>query len=322
MKISSVSSNGFYRMRLLCLTVFIAMLALPVYADDASKPLPNLAAPSMDADSAINAEPDLKTMQTRASKGDPGAQEIMGERYADGDGVPKDSAKALKWYLRAAQQGNAKAQKELGDLYLKGDGAPQDFAQAYFWISLSLDPLDANSASVRDDLTKYLGPEQLTEQEKRLNEWKPVLEQTSDDDDDSADSDSGCTAKDVAASMVVPMHASADCKGAQKNLHFACSTPSCTDCETALNAFNAQCTRSDMDTADPAFSCDANADCFLLDKNCSQPFDPISVNREHLQEVRKKRNYPIEDCGRSPAIKQRFHALCINNICSVRTSAL
>ena len=309
-------------MRLLCLTVFVAFLAVPAYADDASKPLPNLTAPAMDSDAHKSAEPDLKTVRTSASKGDPGAQEIMGERYEDGDGVPQDTAKAAKWYLRAAQQGNTKAQKALGDLYLKGGGAvPQDYAQAYFWITLSLDPLDANSASVRDNITKYLDPEQLTDQEKRLNDWKPVLETATAGDDDSADNDSGCTAKDVASTMVLPKRTSSDCKAAYKNLHFVCGTPSCTDCETALNTFNTQCTQIEANTADPAFSCDENADCFLLDKNCGLAYDPIAVNREYLQEVRKKRNYPLDDCGRSLAIKQRYHALCLNAVCSVRTSA-
>jgi hypothetical protein len=308
-------------MRLLCLTIFIAFLAVPAYADDASKPVPNLTAPTMDSGAPKNAEPDLKTVRARASKGDPGAQEIMGERYADGDGVPQDSAKAAKWYLRAAQQGNTKAQKALGDQYLKGEGVSQDYAQAYFWVTLSLDPFDANSASIRDNITKYLGPEQLTEQEKRLNDWKPVLEQAQAGDDGSSAVDDDCTAKDVSSTMELPTRASPDCKTAYKNMHIACGTPSCTDCETAFNTFTMQCTRSGPNEVDPAFSCNENADCFLLDKACGLAYDPISVNREYLQDVRKKRNYPMEDCGRSLAIKQQYHALCINAVCSVRTSS-
>jgi hypothetical protein len=318
--VSSVLNNEFSPMRILCLTIFIAFLSVPAYADDASRPIPNLAAPAMESGAPKSAEPDLKTVRASAAKGDPGAQEIMGERYEDGDGVPQDTAKAAKWYLRAAQQGNTKAQKALGDLYLKGEGISQDYAQAYFWITLSLDPFDANSASVRDNIAKYLGPEQITEQERRLNDWKPVLEQGQDDDDDSTAADSGCTAKDVSSTMVLPSHAAADCKAAYKNLHFACGTPSCTDCEVALNTFNTQCTRFGTNTADPAFSCSENADCFLVDKNCSQLYDPVAVNREHLQEVRKLRNYPFDDCNRSIAIRQQYHALCIDAVCSVRTS--
>ena len=57
----------------------------------------------------------------------------------------------------------------------------------------------------------------------------------------------------------------------------------------------------------------------LLKAGYPTTFSDLSQNM--LQEVRKKRNYPMEDCGRSLAVKQQFHALCIHSVCSVRSSS-
>ena len=42
--------------------------------------------------------------------------------FANGDGVTKDKAEALKWYRKAADQGHAKAQYALGWMFANGDG--------------------------------------------------------------------------------------------------------------------------------------------------------------------------------------------------------
>lgn len=47
----------------------------------------------------------------------------LGRRYTDGDGVPKDTMEAAKWYRMAAEQGHTEAQFCLGRLYDKGGGA-------------------------------------------------------------------------------------------------------------------------------------------------------------------------------------------------------
>lgn len=184
-------------MRLCRLIIFMTLLAAPAYADDASVSLPNLKAPAMDPAAPKNHEtvPDLKTILSRAAKGDPVAQDLVGKHYEEGDGVPRDSAKAAKWYFRGAQQGYAQAQNDLGYLYLKGEGVPQDYGQAYFWISLSLDPLDAGSAKVRDDIAQFLSSQEISEQERLLNDWKPTTEKKPPDDDDDSSNDSGCAPK-------------------------------------------------------------------------------------------------------------------------------
>ena len=54
--------------------------------------------------------------QKQADAGDSYAQLRLGEIYRDGEGVPKDLAKARDYLAKAAAQGNQDAQKELGQL--------------------------------------------------------------------------------------------------------------------------------------------------------------------------------------------------------------
>jgi hypothetical protein len=55
----------------------------------------------------------LKFNQDLADQGDPGGQFRMGERYRDGDGVPKDAAKAKEYFGKSAAQGNRDAARAL-----------------------------------------------------------------------------------------------------------------------------------------------------------------------------------------------------------------
>ena len=51
--------------------------------------------------------------------------------YANGRGVPKDDAKAVEWYQKAAVQGNAAAQSKLGFMYEAGRGVQWAILDAY-----------------------------------------------------------------------------------------------------------------------------------------------------------------------------------------------
>ena len=64
------------------------------------------------------------------AQGNASAQFNLGLMYANGDGVPKDAAEAVKWYRKAADQGNAHAQFILGVMYANGEGVPKDAARS------------------------------------------------------------------------------------------------------------------------------------------------------------------------------------------------
>ncbi len=75
----------------------------------------------------------LEELRPLAERGDDRAQYFLGSMYADGEGIPQDSAEAVKWYHLAAEQGDAGAQFSLGGLYFYGAGVPRDLAEAVKW---------------------------------------------------------------------------------------------------------------------------------------------------------------------------------------------
>jgi hypothetical protein len=55
---------------------------------------------------------------------------VLGKKYARGDGVPQDKAKAASRYQRACDGGDVGGCRELGLMYYRGDGLPQDKEKA------------------------------------------------------------------------------------------------------------------------------------------------------------------------------------------------
>ena len=53
--------------------------------------------------------------------------------HYNGKGVPKDAAKAVEWYQKAAEQGFLDAQLQLGGMYFNGEGVPKDVSRTVEW---------------------------------------------------------------------------------------------------------------------------------------------------------------------------------------------
>jgi hypothetical protein len=79
----------------------------------------------------------VKWFRKAADQGNAGAQNNLGVKYDNGQGVPKDYAEAVKWYRMAAEQGNTIAQVNLGGMYGKGHGVPKDLVQAHVWWNIA-----------------------------------------------------------------------------------------------------------------------------------------------------------------------------------------
>ena len=75
----------------------------------------------------------IDELRARAEAGDAEAQVNLGLMYANGEDVPQDDPKAVRWFRLAADQGNAVAQAYLGLAYADGLGVPQDDAEAVRW---------------------------------------------------------------------------------------------------------------------------------------------------------------------------------------------
>ena len=71
--------------------------------------------------------------ERKAIAGDATAQNVLGNCYLNGDGVPKNEIKAFEWYQKAAEQGNAFAQFNLGSCYYNGQGTPINYQLAVEW---------------------------------------------------------------------------------------------------------------------------------------------------------------------------------------------
>jgi len=81
----------------------------------------------------------FEAAKAKADRGDAEAQLDVAARYASGDGVAKDPAKAAKWVRKAADQGSARAQCLLALKYANGDGVKPDKVEAARWLRRAAD---------------------------------------------------------------------------------------------------------------------------------------------------------------------------------------
>lgn len=85
---------------------------------------------------ACNAEKINSILPNLASMfGNSSAQNEIGRKYLNGDGVEQDYEEAVKWFLKAANKGNAAAQYNLGNCYREGLGVEQDSLESFKWIN-------------------------------------------------------------------------------------------------------------------------------------------------------------------------------------------
>ncbi len=97
----------------------------------------------------------------------PGAECVVGQAYLNGEGVPKDQAKALHWFRKAAEAGNMEGQRNLGHALAQGQGTPVDVIEAYQWLSVAAEQGDKAAQEELAGLTKKLTQEQLKQGRER-----------------------------------------------------------------------------------------------------------------------------------------------------------
>ena len=105
----------------------------------------------------------MKWLTKAAEQGYAKAQYNLALMYADGEGVPKDNATAVKWYTKAAEQGFADAQENLAFMYAKGEGVPQDNVMAYMWWNLAAAQGDENAKENKGKLQDSMTSAQIEE---------------------------------------------------------------------------------------------------------------------------------------------------------------
>jgi TPR repeat protein len=116
----------------------------------------NGSAVSGSSSSSVAPRESAAQMEAKAAKGDKEAMFNLGAMYHDGDGAPKDLAKAVEWFQKGADAGERKSQFNLGLMYYKGEGVTQDYAKAATLFSHSSD-LGNGRAAYQLGLMEYLG---------------------------------------------------------------------------------------------------------------------------------------------------------------------
>lgn len=87
----------------------------------------------------------LQWMMKAADGGYDVALYEMGRTYESGlRGMSTDKAKAIYWYQQAAERGNIAAQLWLGEKFASGDGVPKDIDKARFWLRKAADHDEGN----------------------------------------------------------------------------------------------------------------------------------------------------------------------------------
>ena len=71
------------------------------------------------------------------------AQRVLGQRYANGEGVDKDEGEAVRWFRVAAEQGDVEAQRYLAFALLHGRGVKEDVAEGIRRLRLAAEAGDA-----------------------------------------------------------------------------------------------------------------------------------------------------------------------------------
>ena len=75
----------------------------------------------------------FEELKAKAEAGDADSEYQLGFRYSNGDGVPKDFSKAVKWLRKAADQSNVQAETALGYCYATGQGVAKEQTEAAKW---------------------------------------------------------------------------------------------------------------------------------------------------------------------------------------------
>jgi hypothetical protein len=122
----------------------------------------------------------LRHLRPLADQGDARAQSILGLMYAEGQGVPQDSAEAVTWYRVAADYGHAPPQYNLGLSYANGEGVSQDYVSAHMWFNLAAAHFPASdtrnhdlAVRNRNLVASKMTREQVAEAQNLAREWKP-----------------------------------------------------------------------------------------------------------------------------------------------------
>lgn len=195
----------------LCVMALFAVSCAQFKASDTVKS-EEISSPAQEVQDADNVlDPKVQALRDLAEQGDVKAQFAMARAYAQGHGVRKDSAQALRWYRLSAAQGDSFMLFHLGSQLWEGVEVPKDEiearwywtlaaeqgfppaqaalgmvlstgsqdivvdkVQAFVWLSLASAQGDEEAAQRLRTLTKQLSSAQMAKARQALTQWKPA----------------------------------------------------------------------------------------------------------------------------------------------------
>ena len=126
----------------------------------------------------LSVDEDFESVKAKADAGDTRAQFNLGERYAGGEGVPKDKNEAVKWYHKAAEQGLADAQFCLGKCYEEAVKVEDHGEQAVKWFRKAAEQGHAEAQFCLGQ--KYSFGILVNQDGKEADKWAPETKETAD----------------------------------------------------------------------------------------------------------------------------------------------
>ena len=119
-------------------------------------------------DEADDKEKSFEYAMTGAKLGNAEAMNRVGNKYERGNGVKKDTEKAVEWYTKSAETGETWAQNKLGlgNMYDNGEGVPQDRAKAIEWFTKAT---EAGDDDARQELAKLTSEQAAASGESAAN---------------------------------------------------------------------------------------------------------------------------------------------------------
>jgi TPR repeat protein len=126
----------------------------------------------------------VEVLRKGAEQGYPKAQDLLGDRYFNGDGVEMDRTESAKWFRKAAEQGNASAQTMLGLSLEHGQGVAPDNVEAVKWYRKAAEQGDASAQCILG--THYSTGEGVAKNEVESVNWYRKAAEQGDDDAQNA----------------------------------------------------------------------------------------------------------------------------------------
>jgi TPR repeat protein len=80
---------------------------------------------------------------------------------ASGEGGPRDTRKAIEWFLFAAQRGDDRAKINLGTMWFNGQGVPRDLVRAHMWYNLAAAHGDPDAIQERASVARLMSASQI-----------------------------------------------------------------------------------------------------------------------------------------------------------------